>query len=88
MENLQQNDYELKVLKNYGKFLHFENNLNLTLRLYNICTDWLITLKNGYLIKTEHYFSFAFKYNNLQQVKACIYTIYSHGVYSLMGSPT
>ena len=81
MEILQQNDYELIILNNYGKFLQTfywnfkenEKNRNLTVLLYNMCMDWLITLKNGYLIYTEQYHPFSFKYKHLQQVRACIY---------------
>ena len=84
MENLQQNDYELIILDNYGKFLQtFYRNLkenkenpNLTIMLYNMCMDWLIALKNKYLIQADQYYSFDFKC----QVEACIY-IYSRDSY-------
>ena len=58
MESLQQNEYELITLQWYGRFLQTfywnlnknEKNKDLTMTLYNMCMDWLSTLKNGYTV--------------------------------------
>ena len=78
METLPQNKYKQMILKYYKKFLQDfywnlnknEKNRDLTMILYNMCIDWLSTLKNGYTIKCKQIELCTFKFTLQQQVGA------------------